>query len=73
VNNLRPAYTNKSDKQAILLFAGRSLTGATRASTTLSDYFETVNLVAAGGTALKYENRMGAPSSINDRVVVVSP
>lgn len=73
VNNLRPAYTNKSDKQAILLFAGRSLTGATRASTTLSDYFEKANLVAAGGTALVYENRMGAPSSINDRVVVVSP
>jgi hypothetical protein len=73
VNNLRPSYTISNDKQAIVLLAGRSLNGITRPSTNLPDYFENVNLTAANGTTLVYENRPGSPTAINDRVVVVSP
>jgi hypothetical protein len=73
VNNLRPSYATANDKQAILVLAGRSLNGITRSSTNLPDYFENANLTAANGATLVYENRSGAPTTINDRVVVVSP
>jgi len=71
VNNLRPAYSTSDNKQAILVLAGRSLTGT---RTSVADYFEGANLTAANGTPpYVYENRIGAPTSINDRVVVVAP
>jgi hypothetical protein len=74
VNNLRPSYTPpNNNKQAIVLLTGRSLNGNPRPSTNLPDYFESANLTAANGTTLVYENRSGNPTTINDRVVVVSP
>lgn len=72
VKNL-PAVTN--DKRAIIVLAGRQLNGTTRPlSGNPVDYFENANLTAANGTTpFVYEHRAGAPTSINDRVVVVSP
>jgi hypothetical protein len=71
VNNLRPSYANKNDKQAILVLMGMSLNGSARPSTVLANYLENAN--PTGGTTLIYESRSGAPTSINDRVVVISP
>jgi type II secretory pathway pseudopilin PulG len=68
VNNLPPVNNNK---QVILVLAGRALNGSARPSGTLSDYLENVNLTGAG--TLVYENRAGNPTTINDRVVVLSP
>jgi hypothetical protein len=75
VNNLRAAYAPpNNDKQAILVFAGRSLNGNGRPTINLPDYFESTNLTAANNPAtFVFENRSGVPTSINDRVVVVSP
>lgn len=74
VNNLRPSYVNSNDKRAILMLAGRSLNGSHPPATTIaSDYFESANVSAVNGTTLVYENRSGSPTSINDRVVVISP
>jgi type II secretory pathway pseudopilin PulG len=67
VNNL-PAQTN--NKQAILVFAGRALDGQNRPSGNPADYLEGQN---ATPTDLIFEHRSGVPTSINDRVVVVSP
>jgi hypothetical protein len=75
VSNLRPSYTPPSNnKRAVLVLAGRALNGAARPTSSLADYFENANLTAANGaTPYVYENRVGAPTSINDRVVVISP
>jgi hypothetical protein len=75
VNNLRPSYTPPSNnKRAVLVLAGRALNGAVRPTSSLADYFENANLTAANGaTPYVYENRVGTPASINDRVVVVFP
>ena len=70
VNNLPPSFVQKNDKQAILVFAGRALNGSTRPSGTLADYLEGQNSTQAD---FIYEHRVGAPTTINDRVVVVSP
>jgi len=68
VNNL-PAPTN--NKQAILVFFGRALDGQTRpVPGTLANYLEGQNATPAD---LIYEHRAGTPTTINDRVVVVSP
>jgi len=67
VNNL-PAPTN--NKQAILVFAGRALNGSTRPSGIPANYLEGQNATPAD---LIFEHRAGAPTAINDRVVVVSP
>jgi len=67
VNNL-PSPTN--NKRAILVFAGRALNGSTRPSGTLGDYLEGQNSTPAD---FIYEHRKGVPTTINDRVVVVSP
>ena len=71
-NNLT-APTN--DKRAIIVLAGRQLNGTNRpASGNPADYFENANLSAANSTVpFVYEHRAGVPTSINDRVVVVSP
>jgi hypothetical protein len=63
-----PGTTN--NKQAILVFAGRALDGQIRPNGTLSNYFEGENATPAD---LIFEHRAGVPTSINDRVVVVSP
>ena len=61
-------------RRAILMLAGRSLNGSHPPATTIaSDYFESANVSAVNGTTLVYENRSGSPTSINDRVVVISP
>ena len=70
VNNL----ASPNNKQAILVFAGRALNGTSRPSGTVANYLENANLSAAlGTTPFVYEHRAGVPTSINDRVVVVSP
>jgi type II secretory pathway pseudopilin PulG len=73
VNNLRPSYANAKDKQVIVVLAGRSLSNSARPSTNLPDYFESANLTAAQGSTMIFENRAGNPTTINDRVVVISP
>lgn len=71
VNNLPPRFTTSSDKQAILILAGRTLNGSLRPSPTWNNYMEGANQTAT--VTNTYEHRAGSPSSINDRVVVVSP
>lgn len=77
VNNLRPSYTstNKNNKQAIIILSGSQLNGNSRPSSNTPDYFEGANLVASSSpwTSITFENRLGNPTSINDRVVVISP
>lgn len=72
VNKLPPSYATANDKQAILVLAGRALQG-TRPSSNPADYLEGANLTAATGATFTYEHRAGTPTSINDRVVVISP
>lgn len=71
VTNLPPRFTTSSDKQAILILAGRTLNGSPRPSSTWNNYMEGANQTAT--VTNTYENRAGSPTSINDRVVVVSP
>jgi len=66
VNNL----ASPNNKQAVLVLAGRALNGSTRPSANLGDYLEGQNSTPAD---FIYEHRSGTPTSINDRVVVVSP
>jgi len=74
VNNLPPSYATPDDKRAILVFAGRELNGLTPRPANLANYLESANLTAANGTTpFVYEHRAGVPTTINDRVVVVSP
>jgi hypothetical protein len=70
VNNLPPSYVTLNDKQAILVLAGRALNGSSRPSANLADYLEGQNSTPAD---FVYEHRQGMPTSINDRVIVVSP
>jgi ubiquitin-activating enzyme E1-like protein len=71
VNNLPPEYAAPAKKEAILILAGRALNGTPRPSASLNDYLEGKN--QNGATTAVYEHRSGVPTSINDRVVVVSP
>jgi len=74
VKNLPPSYATSNDKRAILVFAGRELNGLTPRPANLANYLESANLTAANGTTpFVYEHRAGVPTTINDRVVVVSP
>lgn len=61
-----PSTTPAWDKRALLLLAGRSLTGASRPNATLSDFVEAGN--GDGGTM--FEQRAVNPA-FNDRVVVL--
>ncbi len=70
VNNLPPSYLQTNDKQVILVLGGRALNGTVRPSSSLGDYLEGQNATPAD---FVYEHRSGTPTSINDRVVVVSP
>ena len=66
--------TPTDDKRVLVVLAGRSLNGSSRPSGNLADYFENANLSAANGSVpFVYENHAGAPTTINDRVVVISP
>jgi len=71
VNNM-PAYyaLPNNNKKAILVLAGKTLNGSSRPSPNLADYLEGENSTPAD---FIYEHRSGVPTSINDRVVVVSP
>ena len=74
VKNLPPSYATSNDKRAILVFAGRELNGLTPRPANLANYLEGANLTAANGTTpFVYEHRAGVPTTINDRVVIVSP
>jgi hypothetical protein len=73
VNNLSPAYAATDDKRAILILAGRSLNGNPRPSASIGDYLEGANATALTTSPYVFEHRSGVPTSINDRVVVVSP
>jgi hypothetical protein len=68
-----PAPTD--DKRVVIVLAGQQLNGTSRPSSgNVADYFENANLTAANGSVpFIYENHAGAPTTINDRVVVVSP
>jgi hypothetical protein len=66
VNNL----ASPNNKQVILVLAGRALNGSTRPSSNLGDYLEGQNSTPAD---FIYEHRSGSPTTINDRIVVVSP
>ena len=73
-----PPYANPSvDTRAIVILAGRSLSGATRPNGALSDYLEGKN---ASTGDYSFENSLGktttvagAPAAINDRVIVIAP
>ena len=78
VSNLPPPNANPTtNTRAILILAGRSLSGATRPNATLSDYLEAKN---ASTGDYGFEHAMtkttlvsGAPVAINDRVIVIAP
>ena len=63
--------TPNNNMQAVLILAGRSLNGTARPSSIVSDYLEGANRTGSG--TYTYEHRSGVPTSINDRVVVISP
>jgi type II secretory pathway pseudopilin PulG len=67
VNNLPAPKNNKS---AILVLTGRALGSQTRPSGNPADYLEGQNSTPAD---LIFEHRAGTATTINDRVVVVSP
>jgi hypothetical protein len=71
VNNL-PAPLNNG--RLILVFGGRALDGQTRPPSppsTLENYFELENSTPAD--LIFQHHRLGLPTTINDRVVVVAP
>lgn len=67
VNNL----ASPNNKRVILVLAGRELNGLAPRPANLQNYLEGANFTA--GTTFVYEHRAGAPTAINDRVVVVAP
>ena len=72
VNNLSSTYTTSNDKRAILIFAGRTLSGS-RPTSSLASYLEGENQTPADGI---FTNRTGTASSavtLNDRAIVLSP
>jgi hypothetical protein len=72
VTNLSPAYAVANDKRAVLILTGRSLRDPPRIATDVGYYLEGSNATLAS-IPYVFENRPGGPTSINDRVVVVSP
>jgi hypothetical protein len=70
VNNLTPS----NDKKAILILAGRSTTGATRPSATLSDYLEFANTdlnTTFEKQLISNARNAAAKQPFNDRVIVL--
>ena len=73
VNNLSSSYTTTNDKRAILIFAGRALTGS-HPSSNFAYYLEGVNNTTAQAPANRiYTNRYGSAATINDQAIVLSP
>ncbi len=78
VYNLSSPYANPTtDTRAILILAGRSLSGTTRPNSTLSDYLEAKN---ASTGDYQFEHGLakttlvaGSSTAINDKVIVVAP
>lgn len=62
------------NKRAIVILAGRSLSGASRPNGTLSDYLEAKN-ASTGDYAFEHSLRKTTtgPVEINDRVIVIAP
>jgi hypothetical protein len=71
VNNLPASYAPSDNKRSILVFAGRALDGSIRPTNNLANYLEAQNATPADG--LFQHHPFGLPTTINDRVVVVSP
>lgn len=69
VNNLSSNYPTSNDKIAVLVFAGRALTG-TRPSSSLADYLEGENQTPADRI---FTHRFGSASTFNDRAIVLYP
>jgi len=69
VNNLPSSYTTANDKRAILIFAGRALTGA-HPSANLAYYLEGQNQTPSDRI---FTHRYGSASTLNDRAIVLSP
>ncbi len=71
VNNMPSYYASPSnDKRAVLVLAGRATNGSARPASVIANYLEGTNASPSGSI---FEHRSGAPSSTNDRVVVISP
>ncbi len=81
VNNLAPPKANPTtDTRALIILAGRSLSGASRPNGNLSDYLEAKN---ASTGDYSFEHGLGktttvagppvAVKAINDRVIVIAP
>jgi len=69
VNNLPSSYTTANDKRAVLIFAGRALTG-TRPSSSLADYLEGENQTPSDRT---FTHRSGTAATLNDYAIVIAP
>lgn len=69
VNNLPSSYTTANDKRAILIFAGRALTGS-RPSSSVLDYLENQNSTPSDRI---FTHRFGSTSTINDYAIVLAP
>jgi len=57
------------NKDALLVLAGRPLTGATRPTSTLSDYLETPNVAVSQN----FQTQPRSPPTANDQVAIVAP
>jgi hypothetical protein len=73
IANLSSSYASNSDKEVILVLAGRSLNGVSRPTSVLANYLEGANITSISSPLYVYEHRSGRPTTINDRVVVIAP
>ena len=78
VDALNPPNTNPTtNSRAVLILAGRSLSGTARPNGTLSDYLEGKNASTGDYSfehgAGKTTTVAGAPAAINDRVILIAP
>ena len=76
VDNLPSTYTTANDKRAIMIFAGRVLTGS-RPSSNLAYYLEGTNLSTAQSSPLPsplvFSHQNGSVATFNDRAIVIAP
>lgn len=69
VNNLPSSYATANDKRAVLIFAGRALTGS-RPSSSLADYLEGENQSPSDRI---FTHRFGSSATLNDYAIVIAP
>ncbi|MFM9966976.1 MAG: hypothetical protein ACKVQK_01035 [Burkholderiales bacterium] len=75
-SNLLASASTLKNQRAILIFAGRALTGSSRPSSALSDYLEDENQTLTDRIfSHKYKSSSGAATTVNsnDHIVVISP